>query len=223
MSGREAILGRIRASLAAGNDEARRKAVADRLGEAPQGVIPARGQISGSARTDLFCALAEKVQASVARVAGEADVPAAIADYLRSQNRAGEFRVGGDRRLAALPWDAAPSLTPKEGVSDGNDEVAIAYAAAGVAETGTLVLESGPDNPTSNNFLPDTHIVVIDARDIEGDYENVWARMRAKFGKGALPRTVNFVTGPSRSADIQQTLLLGAHGPRSLHIVVVES
>ena len=93
---------------------------------------------------------------------------------------------------------------------------------ARVAETGTLVLTSGPDNPTTLNFLPDTHIVVVDAKDIAGDYETVWhARCARHYGEGALPRTVNLITGPSRSADIEQTLILGAHGPRRLHVMVV--
>jgi len=70
-------------------------------------------------------------------------------------------------------------------------------------------------------FLPDNHIVVIAAEDVAGDYETVFARIRDTYGKGEMPRTVNLITGPSRSADIEQTLLLGAHGPRRLHIVVV--
>ncbi|MNT99319.1 Lactate utilization protein C [compost metagenome] len=70
------------------------------------------------------------------------------------------------------------------------------------------------------NFLPEHHIVVLAADEIAGDMETIWARLREKQGS-AMPRTVNFVTGPSRSADIEQTLLLGAHGPRALHIVIV--
>ncbi len=85
----------------------------------------------------------------------------------------------------------------------------------------SLVLTSGKDNPTTLNFLPETEIVVLDAADVAGDYETVWDRLRERFGKGTMPRTVNFVTGPSRSGDIEQTIILGAHGPRSLHIVIV--
>ncbi len=63
--------------------------------------------------------------------------------------------------------------------------------------------------------------MVVNAADVTGTYEDVWTRIRAVYGPGTLPRTVNWITGPSRSADIEQTLLLGAHGPRSLHILLV--
>jgi L-lactate dehydrogenase complex protein LldG len=89
------------------------------------------------------------------------------------------------------------------------------------AESGTLLLASGPDTPTTINFRPETHVVVVDAGDIVGDYETVWDVVRERYGKGALPRTVNMITGPSRSGDIEQTIILGAHGPRRLHIVIV--
>jgi len=83
------------------------------------------------------------------------------------------------------------------------------------------VLLSGPDNPTTLNFLPDHHLVIIDAKDVAGDYETVWDRLRKKFGAGKMPRAVNWITGPSRSGDIEQKTLLGAHGPRSLHVLIV--
>ena len=82
-------------------------------------------------------------------------------------------------------------------------------------------MASGADNPTTLNFLPDNHIIVLDAADLETAMESVWPRLRARYGDGELPRVVNLITGPSRSADIEQTLLLGAHGPRRLHIVVI--
>ena len=80
---------------------------------------------------------------------------------------------------------------------------------------------SGADNPTTINFLPEHHIVVIDATSIQGDLETAIAGIRARFGKGEMPRTVNLISGPSRSGDIEQKLILGAHGPRALHLIVV--
>ena len=119
-----------------------------------------------------------------------------------------------------MPW-AATALEIARGPSEGDDLNAVSAAFAAVAETGTLALVSGPDNPTTLNFLPDNHFVVVFAADVVADVESVFARLKAAYGAGALPRTVNFITGPSRSADIEQTLLLGAHGPRRLHVVVV--
>lgn len=84
------------------------------------------------------------------------------------------------------------------------------------------MLTSGPDNPTTINFLPEHHIVVLRAADIKGDMESAWATLRKQAGKGEMPRAVNLITGPSRSGDIEQTIILGAHGPRALHVIVVE-
>jgi L-lactate dehydrogenase complex protein LldG len=130
--------------------------------------------------------------------------------------------MGADPRLAALPWQAEKSLQILHGPSAGNDEVGLSHAFGGVAETGTLVLASGPDNPTTLNFLPEHHIVVLDAADVAGDLETVLGRLRDAFGSGNLPRTVNLISGPSRSGDIDMKIILGAHGPRALHIIVVE-
>ncbi len=223
MSGRDTVLGKVRRALAAPADDSRRKtAVADRLAAADRGLIPARGRLDHGAQVDLFCTMAEKVQATTARVKSTDDIPEAVADYLRDRNLPASLRMGEDKRLADLPWDRTPSLERLSGPSDGRDMAGLSHAFGGVAESGTLMMTSGPDNPTTVNFLPDHHIVVIDGGDIAGDYETVWSRLREAYGKGIMPRTVNMITGPSRSADIEQTLLLGAHGPRSLHVIVVD-
>ena len=130
------------------------------------------------------------------------------------------LRMGADPRLAAMPW-AATTIEIAHGPSDGHDLNAVSAAFAAVAETGTLALVSGADNPTTLNFLPDNHIAIVFAEDVAGDFEAVFARLRADYGPGSAPRTLNFITGPSRSADIEQTLMFGAHGPRRLHIVLV--
>lgn len=221
MSGREAVLGKVRRALGVDEGEPQRLAkIEARLREPPAHLIPQRGQIDHAAQIELFCRMAEAVQASVARVKSGRAVPKAVADHLRRLNLPAELRMGADPRLSRLPWDKT-QLTLKRGPSDGSDAVGLSHAEAGVAETGTLVLLSGPDNPTTINFLPDTHLVVIRAADIVGDYETVWRRLRERLGPGTMPRLVNMITGPSRSADIEQTLLLGAHGPRALHIIVI--
>jgi L-lactate dehydrogenase complex protein LldG len=217
LSARDDVFANIRRSLhVTGAEAPRRAAVADRLARSPSGVIPARGQ--GGAAT--FKAEAERAAATLAEVASAAEIPEAIAAYLRDHNLPATLRIGADPRLAALPWEHTP-LEVRHGPSDGHDLNAASVAFAGVAETGTLALVSGADNPTTLNFLPDNHLVVLFARDVVGDLESVFARLRAAYGAGQAPRTLNFITGPSRSADIEQTLLFGAHGPRRLHIVLV--
>jgi L-lactate dehydrogenase complex protein LldG len=221
MSAREAIFGRIRRSLGVtGAEPARNATVDNRLRTRPRGVVPARGQLPDAGRLALFTRLAEAASASVARVADGAQVPAAVAGFLRQRYLPAAVRMGDDTRLAAMPWDAT-QIAMTHGPSHGDDAVSVSHAFAAVVETGTLVMTSGTDNPTTLNFLPETAIVVLDAADIAGDYETVWDRLRPQGDHGTLPRTVNLVTGPSRSGDIEQILLLGAHGPRSLHIIVV--
>lgn len=220
---REEILSSIRRSLGVtGREAPRMAAVAERIERAPVGIIPARGQLEPAARVALFRAEAEGVQATTAQVASAAAAPAEIARYLRDNNLPASVRMGADARLAAMDWSAT-TLAVTKGASEGDDLNAVSHAFGGVAETGTLVLTASADNPTTLNFLPDNHIVVIAAKDIEGDYESIVARLRQTHGKGQMPRVVNMITGPSRSGDIEQKLLLGAHGPRRLHIVVIEN
>jgi L-lactate dehydrogenase complex protein LldG len=221
MSARDEILANIRASLGVTGEEApRRLEVRERLALAPAGVIPARGQGEAAARVATFKFEAERAQASVVEVANGSDVPAEIARYLRDANLPATLRMGEDPRLLAMPWSET-ALDVARGPSDGHDLNGASAAFAAIAESGTLALCSGPDNPTTINFLPDNHFVVVFSSDVVADYEGAWGCLRARYGKGAMPRTVNLITGPSRSADIEQTLLLGAHGPRRLHIVMV--
>jgi L-lactate dehydrogenase complex protein LldG len=221
MSARDDIMLSIRRSLGVTGKEApRRQAVDERIERAPRGVVVDRGQVTGEARLALFRQMAEATFATVAAVDSAADVPGEVADYLRNHNLPATVRMGDDLRLKAMPWQST-ALEIASGPSDGRDLNSVSYAFAGVAETGTLVLTSGAANPTTLNFLPDNHIVVVNARDIAGDYEEMWTRLRFATGKGEMPRTVNWVTGPSRSGDIEQVLLLGAHGPRRVHIVLV--
>ena len=223
MSGRETVLGKIRASMGvSGPDEARKSTVAARLSETPTGVIPARAQLPKAGQLELFCGMAVQFGATVTRVNEYQAVPAEVSTYLRARNLPSEIRIGADERLASAEWSSEKTLEVRHGASDGGDLAGVSHAMAGIAETGTLALFSGPANPTTINFLPEHHIVVLKADDIKGDMESVWAMLREQKGKGTMPRALNLVTGPSRSGDIEQTIILGAHGPRALHIIVVD-
>jgi L-lactate dehydrogenase complex protein LldG len=203
-------------------ERAVRAAIERRIADAAAGPLPARGQIEPRARLDLFVAMAEEASATVARVSGRAAVPAAVADYLARENLPAAVRVAPDPAVADLPWHTRPLIEVTAGPTRGGDPVSLTPALAGVAETGTLALISGPTTPTTLNLLADVHIVLLEAGRVVGGYEDVWRLLREVQGKERMPRTVNFITGPSRSADIEQTLQMGAHGPRRLHIILLD-
>ncbi|MDI4656867.1 LutC/YkgG family protein [Xanthobacter autotrophicus] len=221
-SSRDTVFASVRRALGVTSQEAPRRQEADgRLAGHPRGLVPARAQLPAAARLALFKDMVVAAAASIDHLPSADDVPGAVASYLRGRNLPPTILRGGDARLAALPWHREPNLDVWIGPSDGRQLAGLSHAFAGVAESGTLVMLSGPDNPSTLNLLPDHHLVVLDAADVAGDYESVWTRIRERFGPGVMPRTVNWITGPSRSADIEQTLLLGAHGPRSLHVLLV--
>ena len=217
--GREAILASIRRALGRGPLDAAARAALDAGLAAPRpNIVPARSALPQAEKVALFAAMAERAAATVARVPAAA-VPEEVAGYLARHNLPSALVMAPDAALDAYPWDERPMLAIRRGKAEEADRVAVTGAVMGFAETGTLMTASGPGHPATLNFLPETHIVVLPAARIAGAYEEGWAHLRAA---GALPRTVNLITGPSRTADIEQTIQLGAHGPRRLHVVIVE-
>jgi L-lactate dehydrogenase complex protein LldG len=219
---RDAFYAKLRQSLAGGPSEPqRRAAAAARIASPPKHPEPARVQKPAAELMAQFRGFLEGQGATVIDVADAAAVPEAIADYLRRTNLPSRLRMGADAWLEALPWSKAPALVRDAGRAADSDDTSLSRAVAAVAETGTLMLASGPDNPVSLTFLPETHIVVVDAADLVGPYEAALSKIRARYGKGEMPRTVNFVSGPSRTGDIGGKLVMGAHGPRRLCVIVV--
>ncbi len=222
MSGRDAILGKVRRRLEGRPGRLEAKDIEARITGHEANLIPARGQVPLAERVALLIATAEKLSATTEQVADESEIPAAVTRYLRSQNLPLEIRRAPDPSLAGVPWESEPLLSVQKGKADPADAVSLTPVEAAVAETATLALTSGPETPTTLNFLPETHIAVVRTSQVVGTYEEVFERIRARLGEGAMPRTLNFVTGPSRTGDIEQTIELGAHGPRRLHILLVE-
>ena len=173
--------------------------------------------------TDLlarFIAQSEKLQSTVARVDRLADVPAAVADYLQSRGLGTRAVIW--TALAELPWSAAGlEVEARAPVRDdpAPDLVGITGCFVAIAETGTLAMLSGPDTPASMALLPETHIAVVPRSRIVGYMEDTFALLRHE--RGAPPRALNFISGPSRTGDIEQTIVLGAHGPYRVHLVIV--
>ena len=222
MSAREDILGAVRrttATLAAG--ENRGEDPGARLRNPRPNLIPARGKGTPGELVARFISEAEAASASLARLGSRDEIPNAVTAYLAANKQPTEIKAAP--RVKNVAWSQQPSLTVAFGRAEGNDHVGVSEAFAGIAETGTLMLLSGADNPATLSFLPDTHIVVLNSSRIVGAYEDGWALLRAENGEtGFMPRSVNWITGPSRSADIELVLLLGVHGPRRLHILLID-
>lgn len=227
MSGsRDLILGNIRRSLNRGHLEGEAlAAVQSRLRDHPRHPLPERSRDSGEDAAQRFIEMAEKEFATVDRVASAADVPKTVSKFLASHNLPMRIAIAPDPRLDAMPWDNQPLLERRRGgAAKANDEVTLTHALAGAAETGTLMMPSGPNTPTTLNLLAETCIICVRTYDVVGGYEDAWDRLRAKADESGrfMPRNVMMVTGPSRTADIEQTIELGVHGPRRLHIVMVD-
>jgi L-lactate dehydrogenase complex protein LldG len=222
MSGARAeILNGIRRSLRRGALAGpAREAVEARLAAPLRGPSVARAQLPQPEKIALFCQWAETNNATVARVAPD-EVADEVSTYLMRNNLPAQAAMAPSPLLDRYDWASQKMLALRRGRGEGGDQVSITGAFAGIAETGTLVMVSGPDHPVSLNLLPDTHIVVLLEGDIVAGYEDVWTRLRERYGKDAMPRTVNTITGPSRTGDIEQAMELGAHGPRRMHIIVV--
>lgn len=212
MSARDEILGRVRAGLAKGDAGSRRAAALARL----QAHLPGpRPTLAG----DLVARFRDKAQSlasTVEQVDDYAAVPARVAAYLASLGLPAQAVTALD--VAGLDW-AAAGLAWRSGVAVDADPVGISGCFCAIAETGTLMLLSGAATPASVSLLPETHIALVPAARIVATMEDAFALLRAE--RGALPRAVNFVSGPSRTGDIEQTIVLGAHGPCRVHLIVI--
>jgi L-lactate dehydrogenase complex protein LldG len=219
---RDAVLAKVRAALRVDRaDRARNEAVASRLAHPVDHRIPVA--TSSAALVALFTSRLREHGAEVIAVGETADVPAAIVRTLGANGAPLRVRSGADPYLASLPWQTQPALVVQRGKAEPDDRAGLSRAIAGIAETGTLVLASGPHNPVTIGFLPEAHLVVVAAETIVAGYEDAIALLAAELGPAVLPRTLNFISGPSRTGDIGGKIVMGAHGPRRLAVILVGS
>jgi L-lactate dehydrogenase complex protein LldG len=210
MSARERILRRVIATCRGDADAAAIERLIEQRSRGPQ-------PVPGADLARQFCERAAQLASDVVRVASLTAVAPAVAQYLD--------RHGVARRavcwpeMTSLPW-SEHKIELEARAARGDDAVGITGAFAAIAETGTLMLLSGSDTPATVSLLPQTHIAVVRADCLVATMEDGFSRLRAE--RGAIPRAVNFVSGPSRTADVEQTVTLGAHGPRRVLIVLVE-
>ncbi len=172
---------------------------------------------------DLVAELVQRMTACtvvVVQLADTSAVPAWVASYLRDNDLPPQLVVGANAILSELPWQQA-ALVCEQRSANASDLVALSSASCAIAESGTLLLQSGPDNPTTLNFLPDHHLVVLSRHTIVSHWEEAWACCRLEW-RGQLPRALNFISGPSSTADVGLTQVFGAHGPRNLSVLIVD-
>ncbi|WP_210398193.1 LutC/YkgG family protein [Motiliproteus sediminis] len=192
--------------------------VRTRLREHPANTVPARSQLPQDQQIALFESMANEAAAELIELKTLEALPGTVAEFCR-ENGIDQLVSASDPALTALDWSGIDNLEITHRVAQAGDSASLTTSFCGIAETGTLMLLSGPHSPTTLNFLPDTHLVLLKQSQIVGAYEEAWARLRQH--SDAMPRTVNMITGPSRSADIEQKLQMGAHGPKRLIILLL--
>jgi L-lactate dehydrogenase complex protein LldG len=214
---RDAILGRVRKALGKSEDRGGAASAAAAYVHAhqqgPQPDVP--GEVVGR-----FMMRARDMASTVDRVARVQDVPAAVARYLDGLKLPAAAARNGvcwpefgdlDWRGAGLAMEARPT--------EGNDSLGVTGSYCAIAETGTIVLLSGAETPTATALLPETYVAIVRADRVVRNMEAMFALLRAEHPR--IPRAINMISGPSRTGDIEQTIVLGAHGPYRMHVIVV--
>ena len=213
---RDRILGRIRQAQghAPQSTLAEREAVESYLASHPRG--PQQHLVEDL--VGQFMEQAQRMSSTVERLGSLAEIPAAVRRYL-DQHKV-EPAVVVTEELQALDWQQAGISSACRVIEDA-DLTAVTATFAAIADTGTLAFLSSRTTPASNNLLPENHIVVLRENQLVAAMEDVFDRIRAE--RGELPRALNFVSGPSRTGDIEQTIVLGAHGPYRVHVLLLAS
>lgn len=165
-----------------------------------------------------FLQKVEQSAASYEQVKTPKEITDAVISYMESHALNGKLICAGTELLSRIQWPEKLSVEARAATTD--DKVVLTEAFAGIAETGSIVMCSGKESPVSLNFLPDFFISAIHANTVVDRMEDVWEKLREQGG--GMPRAINIVTGPSRTADVEQIIQMGAHGPRRVHLLLLE-
>ncbi|MCB9885831.1 MAG: lactate utilization protein [Planctomycetes bacterium] len=176
--------------------------------------------------------LAERFTAVLTRVFGRcetvADLPAATArvqeliEELDATVLAGSDAPEVTTVLAALPGGGTrlPHDAPREQLLAA--DIGLTTAQLGIAETGTLVLESGREQHRLVSLLPKVHIALLPRSRLVGSLVDAFAHLSPSGGPPRA-RAITFITGPSRTADIELELVVGVHGPKQLIVLILDT
>lgn len=188
--------------------------VTGRLQSHQRGPLPAIGEELETLLRDQL----ETAASTTARVSNATQLGEEVAQWLQEQGAGMTVIRSSSSLLEQLTW---PALLDVRDSVDGMAEGAVVTEAfCAIAETGSLVMLSSAESPTTLNFLPDDFICVVRCERIVSHIEDVWDLVREEIG--GMPRALNIITGPSRTADVEQTIQLGAHGPRRMHVILYD-
>ncbi|MCY4468456.1 MAG: LUD domain-containing protein [Thiotrichales bacterium] len=211
---RERVLGAVRRSLRrAGPLPESVRAGLDRRLAAP---IPNLKPALSEDPVSLFVREANAVHTRTSMVPTVAGVSEVVVRHIEDNGLDDAIVVAPE--LEGVQW--SNRLAVERRAARGSDQLSVTGAFAGIAETGSVMLLSGPESPTTLNFLPEDHIVVLRESRIVPHPEDAWALLREE--RSSMPRTVNLICGPSKTGDVELVILEGAHGPRRFHVVVVQ-
>jgi L-lactate dehydrogenase complex protein LldG len=217
---RDAIMQSIRSNLAA----------SEGILHTEHTIVPDRGEVilenEALSAIERFRARLESVGGHCAVVKNDDEAARALSAIVTDlQTRNGASRIalsdapalsGLMRDIAALEIDVCPAPADLF-----NYDVGITMAQAAIAETGTLVLEAESERHRLVSLLPPVHIAIVYARDILSTIGDALSKLHGP-GPKQMSRAITFITGPSRTADIELTLTVGVHGPRELHVIVID-
>ena len=211
---RERILGSVRASLhrAGPLPESVRSVLDRRLAAPTPNIKPALADDP----ITLFVRKAHAVHTRISTVPTLAEVSGVVVGHIEEHGLGDAIVVAPG--LEGVQW--SNRLGVERRPARGSDQLSVTGAFAGIAETGSVMLLSGPESPTTLNFLPEDHIVVLRESRIVAHLEDAWILLRKE--RGSMPRTVNLICGPSKTGDVELVILEGAHGPRRFHVIVVQ-
>lgn len=223
-SARERILGQIRSVMP--EDKNRQQKVEQRIKQPPELIRPLISD-------DHLTQFREKLElggGDLTLVEDYQQAASAITAFIKAESLPAKLRLAP--ALKHMAWDNRLEIS--YGKSDGDDLVSVTPAFCAIAESGSVVLLSDPESPTSLNFLPDVHFVIVEASQLLPHIEDVWTKLRQHkditrviardIARGVpmdVPRAINIITGPSKTADVEQTLQIGAHGPRQLKVILI--
>lgn len=217
---RDQVFANIRRGLKRGEaDQQTREQALARITAKKPNLIPARAQLPRAQQIELFREMATTAAAEIIDIDDLDTLPVAVNTWLK-HHKIDHLVRSTVAEFEAMDWSKAENLSIETRVAQAGDQVSLTDCFSAIAETGTLMLHSKAESPTTLNFLPDIHLVLLRSSQVVGVYEEAWSKLRESRGDN-WPRSVNMITGPSRSTDIGQTLYMGAHGPCVLVIFML--